>query len=59
MRTEDRSVEPAVKEIASLLAAGYQRYVNVVRLAAKPPEDDLDNQAESSPHVVDTRRTRR
>lgn len=59
MRTEDRSVEAVVKEIASLLAAAYQRYVNVVRLAAKPPDDDLDKQADSSPHVVDARRTRR
>ena len=59
MRTEERSVEAVVKEIASLLAAAYQRYVNVVRLAAKPPDDDLDNRAESSPHVVDARRTRR
>ena len=59
MRTEDRSVEAAVKEIASLLAAAYQRYVKVVRLAAKPVDDDLDKPAESSPHVVDARRTRR
>ena len=59
MRTEDRSVEAAVKEIASLLAAAYQRYVNVVRLAAKPPDNELDNETDSSPHVVDARRTRR
>lgn len=59
MRTDDLTVGAAVKEIASLLAAAYQRYVSVVRLGAKPPDDDLDNRAESSPHVVDARRTRR
>jgi len=59
MRAEDRSVEAPVKGIGSLLAAAYRRYVNVVRLAAKPPDDDLDNQEDSSPHVVDARRNQR
>ena len=59
MRHDDLSVETALKEIAGLLATAYQRYLEVTRLAPKPPEDDLDNQPDSSPHVVDTRRTRR
>jgi len=59
MRHDDLSVETAVKEIAGLLATAYQRYIKVARLAPKPPEDELDNVPDSSPHVVDARRTRR
>jgi hypothetical protein len=59
MRNDDLSIETAVKEIAGLLATAYQRYLKVLRLAPKPPDDDLDNLPVSSPHVVDTRRTRR
>ena len=49
MRTEDRSVEAAVMEIASLLAAAYQRHQKVVRLPANSSDEELDNSAESSP----------
>ena len=59
MRHDDLSVETAMKEIAGLLATAYQRYLKVLRLAPKPPDDDLDNEPDSSPHVVDARRTRR
>jgi hypothetical protein len=59
MRNEDQSVEAAVKEIASLLATAYQRYIKAVRLAPQQSDDELDNQPDSSPHVVDARRTRR
>jgi hypothetical protein len=59
MRHDDLSVETAVKEIAGLLATAYQRYIKVVRLAPQQSDDDLDNQPDSSPHVVDARRTRR
>ena len=59
MRHDDLSVETAVKETAGLLATAYQRYIKVMRLAPQPSDDDLDNQPDSSPHVVDARRTRR
>ena len=59
MRIEDASVETAVKDIASLLAAAYQRLVKVGRLPANSDNDDLDNETGLSPHVVDGRRTRR
>ena len=59
MRHDDLSVETAVKEIAGLLATAYQRYLKVLRLTPKPPDDELDNVPDSSPHVVDARRTRR
>jgi hypothetical protein len=59
MRHDDLSVETAVKEIAGLLATAYQRYIKVVRLAPQQSDDDLDNEPDSSPHVVDARRTRR
>jgi hypothetical protein len=59
MRNEDLSVEAAVKEIAGLLATAYQRYIKAMRLAPQPSDDDLDNRPDSSPHVVDARRTRR
>ena len=59
MRHDDLSVEVAVKEIAGLLATAYQRYIKAVRLAPQQSDDDLDNQPDSSPHVVDARRTRR
>jgi hypothetical protein len=44
MRNEDLSVETAVTEIAGLLATAYQRYLKVLRLAPKPPDDDLDTE---------------
>ena len=59
MRYDDLSLETAVKEIAGLLATAYQRYLKVMRLAPKPPDDELANVPDSSPHVVDARRTRR
>ena len=59
MRQDDLSVETAVKEIAGLLATAYQRYLKVMRLAPKPTDDELDNLPDSSPNVVDARRTRR
>ena len=59
MRHDDLSIETAVKEIAGLLATAYQTYLKVVRVAPKPPDEELDNQPDSSPHVVDARRTRR
>jgi len=59
MRHDDLSVETAVKEIAGLLATAYQRYLKVLRLAPEPPDEELDNLPDSSPHVVDGRRTRR
>ena len=59
MRHDDLSVETAVKEIAGLLAMAYQRYIKAVRLAPAPADDELDNLPDSSPHVVDARRTGR
>jgi hypothetical protein len=59
VRIEDASVETVVKEISGLLAAAYQRHVKVVRVAANSSDEELDNAADSSPHVVDGRRTRR
>ena len=59
MRHDDLSVETAVKEIAGLLATAYQRYIKVARLPPVLADDELDNLPDSSPHVVDARRTRR
>jgi len=58
MRHDDLSVDTAVKEIAGLLAAAYQRYLKALRLPPKPTDDELDNLPDSSPHGVDARRTR-
>jgi alpha-ketoglutarate-dependent taurine dioxygenase len=59
MRKDDLLVETALKEIAGILAAAYQRYRKVVRIAPTESEKELDNSADSSTHVVDARRTRR
>jgi hypothetical protein len=58
MRSEDPSTEAAIKEVAGLLVAAYQRRVKVVRLTISD-KDGLDNKTPSSPHVVDGRRTER
>jgi len=53
MRPQDRLAEDAFTRIAALLAAAYQRYLEVRRLPPEAPEESpdlLDMSGPSSPH---------
>lgn len=54
MQFQDRLAEEAFTEVAGLLAAAYQRYVEAGPIAPEtpdePPANELDKSCTSSPH---------